>query len=380
MVPPPGLTRLLPPQARAHALLFTLLLTFLPSTARAAITWHDAATLTVEGRGWPMPDSPFQRLPSHARETVPPAVWDLSRSSAGITVRFTTRADRIDLRWSLTSPSLAMPHMPATGVSGIDLYLRNPGTRTWRFVQNARPTRQHTNEVSLRIDSSSQPHDCLLYLPLYNGISQLELGVDSPLDVSPAPSLPSALHRPVALYGTSIVQGGCASRPGLAYPAILGRQLDRPIINLGFSGSGRMEPGVVQTLAELDPALFIIDCLWNLSDQPPDEIERRVTQLVGILRRKHADTPILFIGQSNLRSQLHPTPGSQAQQRAVQALSRSGVPALHLIPGNLLLGSDHEGTVDGVHPNDLGMMRHADFLHPVIQALLPGPSPNPPGP
>ncbi len=373
MLPHPGLPRLLPFLAGVLALLPCLR----PASAQSALNWHPAASLTVEGRGWPMPDTPFQRLPTHLREQVPPAVWDLSRSSAGITVRFNTRADRVDIRWSLTSPSLAMPHMPATGVSGIDLYLRDPGTRTWQFTQNVRPSRQHTNEATLRLGNPSTPHECLLYLPLYNGVTQLELGVDPAFDLAPAPDLPPDQRRPVVLYGTSIVQGGCASRPGLAYPAVLGRRLNRPIINLGFSGSGRMEPGVVQALTELDPALFVIDCLWNLSGETPAEIEHRVTELVGILRRKHAQTPLLFIGQSNLRSDRHPTPATQAQERAVQALIRSGVPALHLTPGHLLLGSDQEGTVDGVHPNDLGMMRHADILHPILQALLPGASPPP---
>ncbi len=362
-------------RAGFHGLLLASTLAFSPT--HAAIRWRDAASLTVEGRGWPMPDTPFQRFPPHAREKIPAGVWDLSRSSAGITVRFTTQADRVDLRWTLTSASLAMPHMPATGVSGIDLYLRDPVTRAWQFVQNARPTRQDTNEATLQLGKSPDPHEGLLYLPLYNGVSRLELGVDPAFDLAPAPDLPPDQRRPVVLYGTSIVQGGCASRPGLAYPAILGRRLNRTIINLGFSGSGRMEPGVVQTLAELDPDLFVIDCLWNLSGETPAEIERRVTELVGVLRHKHPATPILFVGQSHLRSDRHPTPATQAQERAVQALIRSGVPALHLTPGHLLLGSDQDATVDGVHPNDLGMMRHADILHPILQALLPGAFPPP---
>lgn len=341
-------------------------------SALAEVVWRDAATLTVEGRGWEVTDAPFQRLPNAAKATVPGHVWDLGRSSAGISIRFRTQADRIDTRWDLTSASLAMPHMPATGVSGLDLYVRDGSSRTWQFVQNGRPTGQLTNTVQFRVGSNAVVREFLLYLPLYNGVTRLDLGVDSSFALEPIPAEAlAAQRRPIALYGTSIVQGGCASRPGLAWPAILGRHLDRPVINLGFSGAGRMEPAVVDVLADLDPALFIIDCLWNIGDQRSPEIEARVTHLATSLRQRRPSTPLLFVGQSDIRNERHPTGATKAQERAILALQSAGMKGLHLVPGNLLLGFDREGTVDGVHPNDLGMMRHADALTPIVQALLP---------
>jgi lysophospholipase L1-like esterase len=341
-------------------------------SAVAEVVWSDAVTLTVEGRGWEVAEAPFQRLPNHAKATVPAHVWDLGRSSAGISIRFRTQADRIDARWDLTSASLAMPHMPATGVSGLDLYVRDGSSRTWQFVQNGRPTGQLTNTAQFRVGSNTVAREYLLYLPLYNGVSRVDLGVDSAfrLEAIP-PGEPASKSRPIVLYGTSIVQGGCASRPGLAWPAILGRHLDRPVINLGFSGAGRMEAPVVDVIAELDPALFMIDCLWNIGDQRSPEIETRVTHLATTLRQRHPATPILFVGQSDIRNERHPTGATKAQERAIQALQSAGMKGLHLVPGNLLLGFDREGTVDGVHPNDLGMMRHADALTPIVQALLP---------
>lgn len=339
--------------------------------AAAETVWRDAATLTIEGRGWSVAEAPFQRLPEHAKATVPTHVWDLGRSSAGIAVRFSTKADRVDARWNLTSGSLAMPHMPATGVSGLDLYVRESNPGTWRFVQNGRPSTQLTNTTQFRLGTHSSAREFLLYLPLYNGVTRLDLGVDSAFSIDPIPATATnARRRPIAIYGTSIVQGGCASRPGLAWPAILGRQMDLPVINLGFSGAGRMEPAVVDVLAELDPSLFIIDCLWNIGDQRSPEIEARVTHLATALREKHASTPILFVGQSDIRNERHPSGATKAQERAVQALQAKGMKGLHLVGGNLLLGFDREGTVDGVHPNDLGMMRHADALAPIVQALL----------
>ena len=337
---------------------------------RAETVWRAATTLGVEGRGWTNTASPFHRLPTHAKAQVPSSVWELSQSSAGLAIRFLTRADTVEVRWSLKSGSLAMPHMPATGVSGMDLYAREGAPGAWRFVANGRPSGQESNRAAFRLGPAGTERECLLYLPLYNGLSQLELGTEPGFELRPATGRPATRRDPVVVYGTSIVQGGCASRPGLAYPAVLGRRLDRPVINLGFSGSGRMEPGVVEILAEQAPAAFVIDCLWNLSDELPAEIERRVTQLITTVRRKHPNTPIVFVGQSEFRREQHPTVATQAQERAVRAQSMAGVAELHLVAGIDLLGTDGEGTVDGVHPNDLGMLRHADALGPVMMKLL----------
>jgi hypothetical protein len=58
-------------------------------------------------------------------------VWDLAQDSAGLRVRFVTDAPTIRARWTLRKERLAMPHMPATGVSGLDLYVRLPGGWHW---------------------------------------------------------------------------------------------------------------------------------------------------------------------------------------------------------------------------------------------------------
>lgn len=351
-----------------------VLLTALPvSTCMAGadeVTWHEATEFQVDGRGWTDTESPYDRLPAKAKGTVPESVWGLSRQSAGLSVRFKTSARTVQVRWELTSDNLAMPHMPATGVSGIDLY-RKAADKTWRFVQNGRPTQRAGNLMTAGLPASRTGQtECLLYLPLYNGVKSVEIGVPAGATIEKAADHLNGNRRPLVYYGTSIAQGGCASRPGMAHVGMLGRLLDRPMINLGFSGSGRMEPAVSRLLAELDPEIYVIDCLWNIGNMPEPEFTLRVTTLIETIRHAHPTTPILFVGQSRIQSD-QPVPAmEQLQDKIVKRMLSRGVTGLSLCPGKKLLGSDGDGTVDGVHPNDLGMRRQADALAPVLANIL----------
>jgi hypothetical protein len=334
-----------------------------------AVRWHDAASLEIEGRGWAKTAAPFDRLPDSAKGKVSATAWKLSKESAGVCIRFVTDAPAVSVRWSLTSDSLAMPHMPATGVSGVDLYARS-AAGSWRFVGNGRPHKKDGNLSVMKFPGGGKAgRECLLYLPTYNGTKSLEIGVPSGARLERPQPRPEASRKPIVVYGTSIVQGGCASRPGMTWPAILGRLLDRPVINLGFSSAGTMAPPVGEPLAELDPAAYVIDCIWNMSDDPKVYTDH-VTRLVRTIRKARPDTPIIFVGQSHIRPKAHPTKSTLGQEAAVRSLQKDGVKALVLVPGADLIGDDGEGTVDGVHPNDLGMDRQARCLLPTVRQAV----------
>jgi hypothetical protein len=352
-----------------------------------AVEWLPATSLHLEGRGFSPGQlaTPFDRLPAHAEGVVRAPVWELSLHSAGICVCFRTDAKNIHARWSLRNPSLAMTHMPASGVSGVDLYVLTQ-QHGWRFVKCGMPTQQDDNTQELwRAADDAVPtivRDFTLYLPLYNGISSLEIGIDQG-----SGSLLSAIPRPIAssrsvvFYGTSITHGGCASRPGMAYPAIVGRRLGIPTINLGFSGNGRMEPEVAALLAEIeDPACFVIDCVPNMNDE---SVAENGPGLVSTLRMSHATVPIVLV-EDRIYAYNHSGlfPESVAQQRknraalrkvydnAAAAADQGGL--LHLVEAEAQLGDDGEDTVDGSHPTDLGFMRQADALVSILGPILRG--------
>ena len=244
----------------------------------------------MEGRAWSDLASPFDRLPARAEGLVRPPVWMLQRASAGVCARFVTNAKEIQVRWTLTSEQLAMPHMPATGVSGVDLYGRDE-TGQWRWVGNGRPGWPLSeSRIAAGLDGKSREY--LLYMPLYNGVSSVEVGLPAAARFAAGPARPADLAKPVVFYGTSITQGACASRPGMAHAAILGRRLDRPVVNLGFSGNGRMDLELAPMIAEIDAALYVIDCLPNMSTE---QVTERAAPFVRALREQRPDTPILLV-------------------------------------------------------------------------------------
>jgi lysophospholipase L1-like esterase len=206
----------------------------------------------------------------------------------------------------------------------------------------------------------------MLYLPLYNGIKTITIGVHEDNTLSKPIESFHRRDKLVVFYGTSITQGGCASRPGMACTAIVQRQLDVPVINLGFSGNGRMEPEMADLLAELDPAVYVLDCIWNMR---PEMVEERVEPFVKRLRQAHPKTPILLAEDSSV-SDTTPTRKGAILRTIYDRLKSQGIMNLHFLSNEDMLGGDGEGTVDGVHPNDLGMMRQANAFSKSLAAIL----------
>lgn len=335
------------------------------------IDWYDAREIGLEGQAFTDMKAPYDRLPARAEGKVREAVWSLSRNSAGLCVRFRTSSPAVHCRWTNTNARLAMPHMPATGVSGVDLYVRD-GKGTWRWLSVGQPREGTTHTAALVTGLSSLERDYCLYLPLYNGVSQVEVGIAAGNKVARLVR-DEAHRRPIVFYGTSITQGGCASRPGMVHTAILGRRLDRPVINLGFSGNGKMEAAVTDCLVEIDAAVFVIDCLPNMTAA---EVSANTSPLVASLRKSHPKTPIVLAEDRTYsdaflkkdRAERNAT--SRAALQKIFAELHSQDKNLHYLTGENQLGADGEDTVDGSHPTDLGFLRMADEFSKVLGPLV----------
>lgn len=333
--------------------------------------WYDAEAWPVENKAWSDTERYFARIPARARERVTPNVWNLSQHSAGELVRFRTNAASISVKYKLFSASLAMPHMPATGVSGLDLYARD-ADGVYKWVACTQPKAQEaTDGLISGLDGAMR--DYVLYLPLYNGVDHLEIGVPEGAEFH---AVAPRTERPILYYGTSIAHGGCCSRPGNAFSAMLSRRLDLPVINLGFSGSARMEPELAELFAELDPCLYVFDASPNMQ---PELIDERGVKFVQIIRDKHPETPILLVEDRCFSNSWILPAKADFHKRNHEALRRvydhfiaAGDKNIYYLSAENLIGekTDFDSTMDGSHLNDLGMYRMTDSLEAAIRPIL----------
>ena len=340
-------------------------------------TWNPALdTLqVVEGQAWSKEVKSFyDRLPARAEKTVRNEVWELSQNSAGLSLRFRSNANEIIVKY-VVSEELQFPHMPATGVSGVDLYAKNSdGKWLWcagRFSFG--DTIVYRYKGMLSKDEYENPFDYTLYLPLYNSVKWLEINVP---DSSLFTPLPARKEKPILVYGTSIAQGGCATRPGLAWTNILSRKLDRPIINLGFSGNGRLEKELIDLITEVDAKLYVLDCLPNLSPENIGELKKKMVESVKELKSKRPDIPVLLTDHDGYTDEeINPASKEETrilntvQKQEFDSLTTAGTKDIYLLTKNEI-GQDIETMVDGTHPNDIGMMRYADAYEKKIRAII----------
>lgn len=330
----------------------------------------------LQGVAWPSPDSAnyYTRLPEMAKSKVRDEVWNLAKCSAGEYLDFETNAPEIAIKYQV-SRSLAMPHMPATGVSGLDLWALDE-TNSWRWVSPASYLFQDTVRYQYKNITAKVKH-YRLYLPLYNVPRNLKIGVQNSFSFQ---FKQVAKTLPIVIYGTSILQGACASRSGMAWSNILGRMVNQPIINLGFSGNGRLEPELMDLIKSVKSKLLVLDCQPNLHDRKTyseEEITSRITKSVMAFRSAQPNTPILLVEHAsglpgiNLDTALTNKYiwTSEILNNTYQKLKKSGVKRLFVLTAKNI-GFNEGSTVDGTHPNDYGMMAYAMAYQKMIKQIL----------
>ena len=361
-------------------LFFTCLLAFVcVLTASAQTKWINPLEQSddlVHGRWWNSElKGTYHRLTPRAEGVVRSAVWGLSRQSAGLSLCFHTNAPSVKVRYKVTG-GLNMFHMPTTGVSGLDLYATDAeGQLRWcasRFNLSFKDTINYEFKDLTYFTGEDRGYDFELFLPLYNEVTWLEIGVPEDRELR---FIPSSNEPPVVVYGTSIAQGACASRTGMAWTNILHRESRLPVINLGFSGNALMEEEVFRFISEIDAKLFIIDCLPNMATERTELIYERLLKGVAILREK-SDAPILFVdhnyanGASSQQAVDWYSRSNEQQQRAYMTLKESGVKNLYYLD-HMELDFSQDTMVEGVHPTDLGMRQYADAYLRKIRQLFP---------
>lgn len=325
--------------------------------------------LEIDGLPWfSQNGGEFFRLPAASQDQFPPPVWNLAKSPSGARIRFRTDATTLAVRLEYPSPP-NMANMHAFGQTGVDLYTDGSYRGTSIADKDAAP-----GKIYEHLYFRSRPRawrEAELYLSLYKPVKVTAVGVDRDAHFEKAKAF--AVPKPVVFYGTSITQGGCASRPGMSYQAILGRLLNIDFVNLGFSGNGKGEPVVATTVSHIDASCFVLDFAQNNGTLA--SLRQVYGPFLDTVRRAHPQTPVLSITPIySTREGTAETEHEAMRDHIRQVVSQriaSGDRNLQLVEGTDLLGpSRSDGLVDGTHPNDLGFQWMADGLAPRLRRLL----------
>lgn len=330
----------------------------------------NAENLMILNKGFDNTELTFSRLPEDMKSVTRKEVWDLGLNSAGIAVRFSSNAKKIKARWTLLN-NFRMNHMATTGICGLDLYMLN-GKGEWQFVGNARPGKKESESVFGSGRLSGEWHEYMVYLPLYDGVTSLEIGIDAESEItSPKSKVMVKGGKPVLFYGTSITQGGCASRPGMVYTSILSRKWQKEVINLGFSGNARMDRSMAETIKRVDAEKYVLDCLPNCTAQI---LRDSAEVFIRILADAHPDTPVYMVENTTYAYELTDSKTRKDSEeknaywrQLYKQLRKEGYKNLRYIPRDRLTGKDGEDTVDGTHRTDLGFQRMAEAFMKYIK-------------
>tara|TARA_Y100000385_G_C13001709_1_gene597560 strand:- start:45 stop:1157 length:1113 start_codon:yes stop_codon:yes gene_type:complete len=326
------------------------------------IEYFGEESFILEGTDIPasLKENMYDRLPASYKEIVREPVWDLSKNSAGLSIRFLSNSSVITAKWELLN-NISMDHMPDTGIKGVDLYYKN--NNEWQYINTGRPM-GFNNEYRLVDNMDNELREYKIFLPLYDGLKNIEIGIDNSSFIrKPRKSE----KKPIIFYGTSITQGACASRPGMAHTNIISRKLDRNVINFGFSGNGRMEQPISELISESDPTFYVIECMPNM--YPSDMVTSNTIPLVDTIRNKHPNTPIILVDlftspltvlDNNADKGTYEM--NNALKTEYEKMISNGYDNIIYLESSNALGNDFEGTVDAVHFTDLGFMRYSNFL------------------
>lgn len=346
----------------------------------APLRWHsvDEPGFRLSGFAFRAPGGPFRRMPEAPEGTYPPGVTGLARHTSGGALAFRTDSTRFAVKVRLAATA-RMYHMALTGCAGFDFYLGRPGEK--RFIGLPRFA---ADDTAYELELLSFPlapgvmREWEIFFPLYGGIAEFALGLDPDARIE-APT-PWRDPRPLVVYGTSVTQGGCASRPGMSPTNLLSRRWNVPVLNFGFSGSGKGEPEVIEALTRVkDPRLFILDYIGNAGFEG---YRRTIGPALDAIRAKHPAVPIA-LATSLRRNAMLLLPEKNdcfAELAAADAYIRdlvserraAGDPAIRVLESSLYgrFPDWDECSVDGIHFTDLGFSRLAELWGNQLKDLL----------
>ena len=299
-------------------------------------------------------------MPQRYQESLRKDVWELSENSAGVSISFKTNSSELSVKWTIKL-DFSMNHMSDVGIKGIDLYYKYNGR--WNYLISGIPSGKK-NKTSLFKGFSDETREYRIHFPLYDSVTSLQIGINKASSFE----IVKDKDLPIVFYGTSITQGGCASRPGIAHTNVISRSLGLECLNLGFSGNGHMEESLGAIIAKIEAKLIVIECMANVD---LETVRKNTIPLIqAILKTRQDCSPSIVFIEEAITNNRNP------DQKYIQSIHQKNIELakqlkiaddlghknVYIISQVGLIDKDSEATVDGTHYNDLGFERHAKHL------------------
>ena len=364
---------------------FTLLFLALCATmqtmadALPGFRYEDATKFQIINKGWENTTEPYTRLPKQYMDSCREDQQWLYNHSTGIAVRFATNSKRIAAQYNLKN-NFHMQHMAMTGIKGTDLYYLNQERNVWEHVNTARPQEKNFKADSIQSklyveNLDGEMHEYMIYLPLYDGINWLQIGVDSTAQlIQPQVENPRKMGK-IIIYGTSIQQGGCASRVGMVPSAMIQREFNLECVNIATSGQARMDFYIAEAMASIEDAIcYVIDPVPNCTK---DRCDTATYDFIKILRTLRPEVPIIMVEglmypytRHNSYMAEYLPQKNEGFRRGYDLHKEENPKGLYYMTHDGQVGPEMEGTVDGVHMTDYGFRAYADLLEVKIKEAL----------
>lgn len=361
-------------------LAFMMCMTFsVKAEDKKELKYVNALEFRMINKGFDNTESPYHRLPAYLKDSIMKdkkraGLWDRARNCAGMAIRFSSNSERIGIRYNLTW-NFHMAHMADTGIKGTDLYIMNDEGK-WEYVNTNRPYKKDSIQTKIYADGlPKEMREYMIYLPLYDGVNWMEIGVDSSAVIQ-MPKLDNPRKdKKVVFYGTSILQGGCATRTGMVATSMIQRDLNVECVNLGFSGEGKMDNYMALAMAEIKGVTaFVLDPIPNCTK---DMCTNLTYGFVNTLRKLCPNVPIIMVEgpmysytKYDKFTKNYLAQKNEEWRKNYEKLKAENPNNLYYVTCEGLSGYDNEGTVDGIHFTDIGFRAYADKLNAVLKDIV----------
>lgn len=334
------------------------------SSSGAELEFHSAknAPMVVDGLAWFTEDKEYVRIPKRFRSNLNEGIKVLADHTSGGCVRFRTNSNTIAIKATIADAT-TMNHMTRVGSAGFDVYVNNE----FRYMA---VSYYQTSEIDClpSVNLGSEEKEITINFPLYNGVNELYIGLDK--DCTLLPPSPYKIEKPVIFYGSSITQGGCASRPGNSYTTMISRWLNVPVVNFGFSGNAKGEPEMAKLIASMDMSCFVMDYDHNAPN--PEHLQMTHEPFFKAIRKAHPNLPVIMISRAVDCDEPEIIKRKEIIYMTYKNAVDAGDKNVYFLDGRLIYTDEDRDacTVDGCHPNDLGFYRMGKAICPIVEKAL----------